>query len=64
MITMGKHEFRFDVDITIQKYSSKLNESDSRYFEKMAKTLEDIEKQQAKTTAEIKGLGEIIKKKK
>ena len=63
-LTTEKNTETFNVDITIQKYSSKLNESDSRYFEKMAKALEDIEKQQAKTTAEIKGLGEIIKKKK
>ena len=63
-LTTEKNTETFNVDITIQKYSSKLNESDSRYFEKMAKALEDIEKQQAKTTADIKGLGEIIKKKK
>ena len=42
----------------------KLNESDSRYFEKIGKTLEAIEKQQEKMTGEIKKVGENIKNKK
>jgi len=61
---MEKNIYKFDVDITIQKNSTKLSEADSRYFEKMVKSLDDMEKQQTKITAEIKNLGEIIKKKK
>lgn len=64
VLTMGKTSSTFDVDITIQKNSTKLNESDSRHFEKMAKALEAIEKQQEKMTGEIKKVGEIIKNKK
>ena len=58
---MGKTSSEFDVDITIQKNAIKLNESDSRYFEKIGKTLEAIEKQQEKMTGEIKKVGENIK---
>ena len=54
VLTMGKTSSEFDVDITIQKNAIKLNESDSRYFEKIGKTLEAIEKQQEKMTGEIK----------
>lgn len=64
VLTMRKTSSTFDVDITIQKNSTKLNESDSRHFEKMAKALEAIEKQQEKMTGEIKKVGEIIKSKK
>lgn len=64
VLTMEKNIYKFDVDITIQKNSTKLSEADSRYFEKMVKSLDDMEKQQTKITAEIKNLGEIIKKKK
>ena len=63
VLTMGKTSSEFDVDITIQKNAIKLNESDSRYFEKMGK-LEAIEKQQEKMTGEIKKVGENIKNKK
>ena len=64
VLTMGKTSSEFDVDITIQKNAIKLNESDSRYFEKIGKTLEAIEKQQEKMTGEIKKVGENIKNKK
>lgn len=63
-LTMDKHATVFDVNITIQKNSMKLNESDSHFFEKMAKSLDSIEKQQEKTANEVKKVGDIIKGKK
>ena len=64
VFTMGESLSEFDVDITIQKNSTKLSESDSRYFEKIAKALENIEKQQEKMTSEVKKVGDVIKNKK
>ena len=52
------------MDISIQKNSRKLNESDSRYLEKIAKTLDDIEKKEEKIAAEIKNMSKVIEKKK
>lgn len=62
VLTMGDSIFNFDVDITIQKNSTKLNESNSRYFEKIVDALGEIEKQQAKTATEVKNLAGVFKK--
>lgn len=62
-LVTGKEVYKYDIDITIQKNDTKLNESDSRYFEKIVKALDSMEKQQGKTVSEIKTLGEIIKRK-
>ena len=59
-----KNTETFDVDISMQKNSRKLNESDSRYLEKIAKTLDEIEKKEEKIAAEIKSMSKVIEKKK
>ncbi len=53
---------KYEVNIEIQGSSSKLPETDSMAQDKIVKVLEAIEKQQEKTTAEIKKIGEKIKK--
>lgn len=57
----GKTEI-FNVNIAIQKSSSKLSETDTQSQDKIIKALEAIGKQQEKTTAEIKKIGDKIKK--
>ena len=63
-LTTEKSTETFAVDISMQKNSRKLNESDSRYLEKIAKTLDDIEKKEEKIAAEIKNMSKVIEKKK
>ena len=63
-LTTEKNTETFNVDISIQKNSRKLNESDSRYLEKIAKTLDEIEKKEEKIAAEIKSMSKVIEKKK
>lgn len=53
---------KYKVNIKIQESSSKLSETDTRAQDKIAKILEAIEKQQERTIAELKKIGEIIKK--
>lgn len=61
-ISVGRNIKNYEVDIRNQDSFSKLSEVDTSAQDKIAENLKTIAKQQEKTTAEIKKIGDKIKR--